>query len=1048
MFSETYTFFDLAAELPGSWSTSGGTKTINGVVWSYSTSTYIALDNTHTKIQVGSAKKPQTTNWTISTPISNFGAISSISVTAYTTATSATYDISANGSSLKSGNLTTGSNTYSTNALNITDGDIIITLRGSSSSKAMYLCNVSITYSDTPPAPCNNVDVTLLDTENGSASLSETEICEGSSVEVTDIQPDEGYILDTIACLTTSYQPLGSVDMSTKTISGITEDCYVMVLFKKSPLDPDVDIVEWNPDYIKIDVENFENAELTAIIQNKNTQEVHDEKVADSLFFSKYFEAAGSVKLIALYNGTNHDIDLSEYSFSKSQNGKSFTDTKFKNFKLSNGSNLNSDDLLLESGEEIIFISYNASDQYDTLYIKCAKNNEHSGFSRYHKISTPELNFDGNDAVGLKNPENNFIDLIGAPGLAGVVNKTGRVFMDDDGWYSPDGININTNDSNYALSTNRCLLIRKNFVKSGLNAVARNDTNFVTLGGIYGEWKGLQIPGTTVEDKIANTCAAFDTIGTFDYNAYYATYQTLETIDLTEDGFLQSDGTYRINIDDLDQLSCTQLKVIVSDDDTEVEKEYKIPIMVKTNSKTTDKIFTDEGSDCATCDVVVLAGKKLTAAGTESTNRDLKLYQGAELIIPEDSTYRLTSLSIQKYNDSVAALNVDGTLVVNKLYFDLYLTRGVWSYVALPDTFTSRKVKFANGNVAEYGEDYSIGYYDGSYRAQHGRGGWKFASADQKFAPGIGFIISLNDNYKSKELRIELPVDSILGELHNKNITNLHSWPATAANDIGWNLVGNPYMAIYQSDLGDPIHIGELVQEDSDPWNGRWTYRGNSRYAVVPSTDPADAPAGYYKSVLLSEYKLNPFTAFFIQLGGESNSTYGLNFHADHRTNRVVRKVTETEESFLRIIIGDYKTGCFISDKFTDEYEPGDDLESNYPIYQEIGGYKLLYSAINDSVLEAGINVYSNGGNVLLDNKTDINSFEYIYLNYENEWFDLLHENIINIPGNFKLFGKRKCNLATDLEYIPTNGIFKFMKDGSVYINKNNQIFNILGQIQ
>ena len=549
-------------------------------------------------------------------------------------------------------------------------------------------------------------------------------------------------------------------------------------------------------------------------------------------------------------------------------------------------------------------------------------------------------------------------------------------------------------------------------------------------------------------DKIANTCAAFDTIGTFDYNAYYATYQTLETIDLTEDGFLQPDGTYRINIDDLDQLSCTQLKVIVSDDDTEVEKEYKIPIMVKTNSKTTDKIFTDEGSDCATCDVVVLAGKKLTVAGTESTNRDLKLYQGAELIIPEDSTYHLTSLSIQKYNDSVAALNVDGTLVVNKLYFDLYLTRGVWSYVVLPDTFMSRKVKFANGNVAEYGEDYSIGYYDGSYRAQYGRGGWKFASADQKFAPGIGFIISLNDNYKSKELRIELPVDSILGELHNKNITNLHSWSATAANDIGWNLVGNPYMAIYQSDLGDPIHIGELVQEDSDPWNGRWTYRGNSRYAVVPSTDPTDAPAGYYKSVLLSEHKLNPFTAFFVQLGGESNSTYGLNFHADHRANRAVRKVTETEESFLRIIIGDYKTGCFISDKFTDEYEPGDDLESNYPIYQEIGGYKLLYSAINDSILEAGINVYSNGGNVLLDNKTDINSFEYIYLNYENEWFDLLHENIVNIPGNFKLFGKRKRNLATDLEYIPTNGIFKFMKDGSVYINKNNQIFNILGQIQ
>lgn len=144
--ADTYNFSSIPTT---GWTTSGDSKTINSISWTYSSSTYIGA--TADKIQIGSKNNPQTTAWTIQTAVSNFGSgkkVTSIAITAYTTATSATYDISAGGSSVKSGSLTTSSATYTASSLNVTSGNIVVTLTGSSTSKAMYLANISVTYED------------------------------------------------------------------------------------------------------------------------------------------------------------------------------------------------------------------------------------------------------------------------------------------------------------------------------------------------------------------------------------------------------------------------------------------------------------------------------------------------------------------------------------------------------------------------------------------------------------------------------------------------------------------------------------------------------------------------------------------------------------------------------------------------------------------------------------------------------------------------------------------------------------------------------------
>ena len=167
---ETYTFSSIPTT---GWTTKGGSQTINGKSWTYSSSTYIG--NNESRIQIGSSKNPQTSAWTISIPVSSFGsgkAITNVTITAYTTAASATYDVSVGGTSYSSGSLTTSSSNYSTGNINVTTGNIVVTMTGSSTSKAMYLSNISVTYDDASTDPVINASNVNIDAEDTEGAIS------------------------------------------------------------------------------------------------------------------------------------------------------------------------------------------------------------------------------------------------------------------------------------------------------------------------------------------------------------------------------------------------------------------------------------------------------------------------------------------------------------------------------------------------------------------------------------------------------------------------------------------------------------------------------------------------------------------------------------------------------------------------------------------------------------------------------------------------------------------------------------------------------------
>lgn len=896
---------------------------------------------------------------------------------------------------------------------------------------------------------------------NGTFSIDKTEICAdtpGGTVNVTDIIPANGYVFDTIICVTAKepFAQLGTVNLSEKKVTGITDSCYITVIFKEKP---NIDIVEWNPDWLKIDIENFTAA--TATLEDQNTQVEVKENIATKLFFSKYFEAAANIKLWAIYNGTKDTIPLTNVKVLVSSNGNAWDD--------SDGQKYTSLDTLgrIKKGyicpnEEIIV--YNDGNKTgsgylaDTAIMNCVKKNYN--LSSWYMIKNNTTAFSGDDGLLLLDGTDT-LDIIGVMEPATinshVIGTIDNPHGDGYGWCCENGKTVSGDST--ALSTNRCLLIRKSTVHSGDSAVKYNRTNFVTL---CSEWEGEVVEKNKDNPKIDAelTCEDFTYVGSYNYTDHYVGYDTIYTekpISGQED-----DGYYKIPIPQLDTLSCTNLKITVKDEsNNELEKIVKIPIMVKVNgTKTTDDLFSKK-KDCEECDVVVL--KNITLIADESrTNRDVKLYEGAELRVPTSTSYTINSLAFRRYNDTVSSLKLDGTLTVNKVYFDLYITPDDWHYISLPDTFIVSNVKYVNGKSPRYGTDCLAKYYDGEYRSQHYKGGWKNVEAGMKFNPGNGFTFGLSDAFKKKEFRFELNPNVITYEKTNKNVVDLHAWgitnPSLAPNHIGWNLIGNPFMGHFDAEIYNKIRVDSLVKViENGHWTGQWelsnTDRGKSlRYAVIPSKAPEDKAAGGYKSVVLDDMKLLPFTCFFVQLGdnGNGEGAQGIEFKSSRIINRIVARNYQEEEDdelFLRVKVDNWKTGMFISDQFSEEYEPGDDLESRYPIYQNLGGYKLLYSAINDSIIESGVTITAPQGRLCLDSKVDIDKFEYIYVNYNNNWYDLMHGEVIDIEaGDFILQAKRKVNnIPTGLDIMPTEGLYKFSDGSNVYINRNNTIFNILG---
>lgn len=752
---------------------------------------------------------------------------------------------------------------------------------------------------------------------------------------------------------------------------------------------PTIDLVEWGENsatiFVDIDPAVATDEELAPqiVIAGQHEHGLGG-TLATDIFFSKYFEAQEKAKMLAIYNGTGNAISLAEITIVQRANATPLSLAKY-------GKTAG----WIQPGEEIIL--YYPSAINDIM--KCAE--EEESYSSWNNVLNEDgsgnLDFGGKGTVRLFRGST-CIDIIGAmesSATAADMNNASVTPMDGatkpswgdkEGFTTATGDNYSTKETienNYGLSTNRCLLVRQKWVTSGDSAVMNNFGDFKTLG-VYtgvdseehrGEWSGLQVPNGPSGDQYKYTCEGFAEVGVFDYDKYYSTYDEIDAQYLT-DYTRGEDGTYTIEIDDMQQYACLNLQFQLTahgDKDEVLTNQYvQVPIVVAGAHTTADAIFNEIVKEdeapydpmiaqsierCKTCNIVVLGTGTLTKAVDGTTNDvaevgNLKIYPGGKLVVPSGRNYKVNTLAFRRQEDEVSMANIQGGLTIGQtksVFLDVRIDPSNWHYFTLPYNCRVGDITWSDGSPANVNADYVIGWYDGAYRAEHKTGGWTEVT-DNEFVlkQGVGYIVSLPGSGKVKrELRFPMANDVITAEGSNKDVTELHPYggdkddETLRPNHKGWNMIGNPYLLTYNNEgagniITDPLMVGTLIKYPNETrWNGTWvvdeeSVTDNLRYIVEPISN---GWRGYRQTTIND---LKPFMAYFVQIGGsDPSANRTVTFKTAGVPRSVPRRVVAEEEDNhpvwygLQLIAPNGEkdnTTLLISDNFTDGYDMMDDL--------------------------------------------------------------------------------------------------------------------------
>lgn len=790
-----------------------------------------------------------------------------------------------------------------------------------------------------------------------------------------------------------------------KITPGSDDHCAVTGTF--STTGPTIDVVEWGENSATIFVDKDEAVDPQIIIAGEVEHGQGGGAAATDIFFSKYFEAEGTAKMLAIYNGTGNAISLADITILHRSTTKNYTPLSLASYGKTAG--------WIQPGEEIIL--FNRDNR--AAVMSCAESDP--TYPSWNNVENTNLAFSGKGTIRLFRG-NECIDIIGAMAAGKDINDKAvnpiegsarPSFGDANGFVSTSGDNYATKETvenDYELSTNRCLLIRQNWVTSGDSAVLNNYGDFKTLGtytGVdskthKGEWAGLQVPDAVApEADYIHTCAGFQEVGKFDYNQYYREYTQIGQDKYLSDFTRAADGTYTLPIAYMRQYACLNLKFQLTEHNNKTnvltEQTVQVPIVVKDARNSNDTLFnniikTDKAPHtpmvpqsierCKTCNVVVRPGGTLTKAqdGTEHDVAELfnlKIYPGGKLVIPEGNyNYKLNTLAMRRDGEDIPLADIQGGLTIgqsNGVYLDLRIDHSDWHYVALPYDCRLSDVTFSDGTVAVLNTDYFVAAYDGEYRAANKKTKWTdIMDDDYVLKKGIGHIIALSGSGSDKrELRFPMANDVISEEkASSKTVSGVYGYGADKKdeelrpNHKGWNMVGNPYFKYFSpAEFTTPLATGELVYSPVVPWDGTWIIKeGTSHLRYV--VRPIDNGWSGYEQVLIGGTKMEPFTAYFVQIGitGEQTpeteqsvifdkSKLSMSAPAHRRV-----KAEETENMYpiwygIEMIAPNAEkdqTALLISDEFTDGYDMMNDLAKQRGDYYTYYNKPVLASRNNE----------------------------------------------------------------------------------------------------
>ena len=621
----------------------------------------------------------------------------------------------------------------------------------------------------------------------------------------------------------------------------------------------DLDVVEWMSDGVVVDVNTDET--VTVTLENEVQYGSGVGQVAEELFFSKYFEGSGNLKLLAIYNGTGKDIDLSTYRIDRGSNGNA---TKV-------GRKYNLSQLgTIKNGQEIIFYTKPSSGEYPYTCSQSflASKVKESGVdanprwilcdaTEHNGVNFETMDFNGDDPL-LLYKGNTLIDVFGVSTAAEQPSKktqcSGRsenswsadkvtnmdynkTAADFEGGVVPEGVDLlNPTITAY---TARVIMFRKNTVTSGSAAVANNKTDFVTFAS---EWEARSVCKSGDDGNL--TCGAYQELGKFNYADYYTKFEAITGEQVFDKNDRLEDGTIKIEIPSLSTYSCMNIKFNVKVGELTINETAKVPILIAdeqstkggevfTNLKTTlgTKIvngsevtiepLTDEQllKKCETCDIVVLANGKLTHnAGGIAQFTDLTIYP--EGTFNNASNFTVNRLLVHAKRDEVGCAIIENegvTLTTNAIAHTKRIDAQYWYPFSLPYNCNIADITQGNGeSLGTYGVHWGIQYYDGRKRQESGTSAgigqssnfWTpIYNSNEQLKAYQGYMIALFDASVSSPTEMRTiyfpPVSAQIMYTESgtdSKETTITSWNVNLEAEKrhhGWNFTGSPYISVF-----------------------------------------------------------------------------------------------------------------------------------------------------------------------------------------------------------------------------------------------------------
>ena len=856
----------------------------------------------------------------------------------------------------------------------------------------------------------------------------------------------------------------------------------------------EVSIVEWEKEAVIVDINTdvTDADDVSILVENQTTHGSNNKNIADDLFFSKYYEATGNVKLIGIYNGTKDTLSLANmYIYLGVTSWNKISLSKYGRKKYG----------YIAPNEEII-LWYMQDKDDDKEIISCAEKKMDMNIMD----KNPSVSFSGKQTFALVRGTE-VIDVMGAvdsnsKGIADVspiegdCDPTWGDMKNGEYTWCGTGYSIVDKTTEIQLSMNRCLLVRSNKVKSGANAVANNVGAFNTL--TKGEWLGRQVLKGS-DNGVTESCEGFAYVADFNYNDYYTTYDSVAKLEIK--GNRNADGTYTIPVPRMDTMACTNMRLQLKKAGVVIaSREYKVPIVVDKSINTQNATYfggnklTDEV--CATCDVVVRDKARLEhVAGGRQQFREMYVYAGSTFNIPEGQSMTLDKVRMFACNDTVsyAIINnsnaTDAAISVKEVSHVKRIDGKYWYPFSLPYDCNIADIDQLSGQtLGVYGEDWGIKFYNGKRRQSDGNSTthygevskyWTMMPEDGVLKAYTGYIIGLfyPDENLMRSVNFPPATLSAYTEDATSKSTTITNWPdnlQAQPRHHGWNFVGSPYISLFGAAQGEGLYNSQLTMG----WTDAYGEQQDNEHIYVSIPDGGNSNT--YTQALASGVTIKPFTAYFVQaIDPTDNQSHTLSLTYS-KTNRHLQAAPAHLQNAEPLILAELdircgalhdNTGVLVSDVYSADYEIGDDLYKMYAaaakpqLYTiDASSEKMAYQALPDPAAHAvllGIYLPAAGDYTLSLNRSvsRVASAEAVCLLHDGKVVaDLLQTDYTLTAaargslGGYTLDIRRAPKMPTDILPAAGDAPYLMVRDGVLTVanlpaGAMVQVYDVLGRV-